>query len=778
MVQRPALLFTQCLQNDFVQLLGKHDPLPNLLHVGYQESRRLLGERVEEGPVHSVMEWAYGTPREKLAIIHIRDWHRGDDPAQQEHLERFGPHCLQSTHGADFVFASLIDNPDRHVIIDSPGLSDFTRTPLADFLKPYEGLPLRVGIIGVWTEAKVSFLAYDLKTRYPLFDVSVCSALTAGSSRGRHFLALDQLENILGVRVFPSMGAFTSYLTGSVPRIEHRLSARLDESHLEIEAEYELCAADRRILLYLFRDCRRAELKTLDGGFSGNVVLKARAEDMLGHLQVPVVIKIGERDAIAEERTAFERIQEVMGNSAPSIVDFVELENRGAIKYRYASMLEGRVTTFQDLYAKNDDLELLGSILDTVFRKQLGRLYRAASLEKMDLLAYYDFSARYAPGVRRRTEELIGKTAEGSRLTLPPGVEIANICDFYEKDLLTLKEQYFAYHHQAYLHGDLNGRNIIIDEQNNVWLIDFFHTHRGHVLRDLIKMENDILYIFTAIDGECEFREALELSSLLINTADLALPPDPEQAKEFRTPALRKAWRIITRLRSFYPQLIGSDRGPYQLQVALMRYAVHTLSFDESSLWQRRWALTTGAVCSECIGEYIRDSARLRIDFLSLPGPGRVGLTILPGRKDHGRDLEEDLTTLQARGITRIVCLITPAEFSEYGVTGLKEGYQRHGFQVRYFPILDQRAPIARETLELLAWVDRAFQAGESVLIHCVGGLGRSGLVAAAYLKIHHGFPADDAIARVREDRSARAIETREQESFVRNLRPVDRANP
>jgi hypothetical protein len=38
-----TVLITQCLQRDFVDPIGPHDPLPNLLHVGYSEAARLLG---------------------------------------------------------------------------------------------------------------------------------------------------------------------------------------------------------------------------------------------------------------------------------------------------------------------------------------------------------------------------------------------------------------------------------------------------------------------------------------------------------------------------------------------------------------------------------------------------------------------------------------------------------------------------------------------------------------------------------------------------------------
>ena len=34
---------TQCPQRDFIDPIGPHDPLPNLLHLGYSEAARLRG---------------------------------------------------------------------------------------------------------------------------------------------------------------------------------------------------------------------------------------------------------------------------------------------------------------------------------------------------------------------------------------------------------------------------------------------------------------------------------------------------------------------------------------------------------------------------------------------------------------------------------------------------------------------------------------------------------------------------------------------------------------
>jgi hypothetical protein len=39
MPETPAILISDCLQNDFVQPLGRYEPLPNLLHIGHDEAQ-------------------------------------------------------------------------------------------------------------------------------------------------------------------------------------------------------------------------------------------------------------------------------------------------------------------------------------------------------------------------------------------------------------------------------------------------------------------------------------------------------------------------------------------------------------------------------------------------------------------------------------------------------------------------------------------------------------------------------------------------------------------
>lgn len=769
---KDAILITQCLQNDFVELIDKYDPIPNLLHVGYEEAKRLLGEKIEEGPVNTLMEWAYDSDENSLEIIHIRDWHNRDELSQADHLSQFGEHCIANTRGAEFVFSSRIKPERKHRIVNASGLNDFVDTDLEEALSPFQDKKCRVGVVGVWTEAKINFLCYELKTRYPNFEIATCSPVTASSNRANHFIALESLQKILGIRVFTSLSEFTGFLNGTAPALEKRITSS-QSVRIQFEDNYSVSDTDMKILQYLFRDLKEVSCKCLDGGFSGNVVLKSSGKDIYGHRHVPYVIKIGPRDPISKERISFEKIQEVLGNNAPSIVDFAELENRGAIKYRYASMLDGNVRTFQKYYKESEDLTKIEKFLHIVYREQLGRLYDAGTREPLNLLKYYDFQSKYAEGVRTRVNSILDYEAKGDRLTLH-GIDLPNVVQFYSEDLNHLKEKINYSRYVSYLHGDLNGANIIIDSQENVWLIDFFHTHKGHILKDLIKLENDILYIFMNIENEYEFKEAAILVENLINVYDLGIPFELPNQIQFSFPKILKAYKTIQILRSYYRELIALDRDPYQLWVGLMRYAMHTLSFDESNLWQKKLALLSGCLLSEKIKETLNASSKLRIDFLFKENEiskGNIGLTILPGRKDRNRKIEKDLKSLSENGISAVVSLVTEDELEEYGVKDLRNQYKSSSLDTNFLPILDQGVPDKENMNALLEWIHNKVEKGEKVLIHCVGGLGRSGTVAACYLIRYHSKDPVEAIHFVRERRSRRAVESRIQEEFILNFK-------
>lgn len=602
------LLFSECLQNDFVAPLPSGAPLPNELHIGRAESRRLLGDPdgrwAEEGPLARFLQAFRHGAGEAHVSLHIRDWHDPDDPRTRAHLEHFGRHCVRGTPGAAFVapLAPLVEKGG--IVVDSAVLSDFVGTRLEETLRPLVAGPVRAGIIGVWTDFKVQYLAYELQTRLGLREVAVCGALTASRSRLAHRQALEHMAANLGVVVIDSIAEFQTWLGVEAAPLATAATAGRPRPAIELPEGTSLDDEERRLVEHLYRECRAVSLRPIGGGYSGSRVFGSLPVDRLGRRQIPFVTKIDRHDRIARERVAVEGVENLLGANAPRLADYVDLETRGAIKYHFASMNAGEVRTLQRAFREAGTPEAAVALFEIVASRLLRRLYQGPQLDRLDLYAYYGYEPRYAEATLARVAAL--SAADGDQV-LVPGLEgpLPHPRRFYERLHAGGRRRGEDEVACATVHGDLNLANVLIDEAQNTWLIDYYWTRHGHVLDDLAKLENDLKFIMVPLPDDDALARAFALELELSRQEDLLAPPArPAAVAQGTDLALAKVQAVVVRLRELAAELLREAglSGPVsarEYRIAQLRYGAHTLSFVECDERQKRLALASTCLLAD-----------------------------------------------------------------------------------------------------------------------------------------------------------------------------------
>lgn len=157
---------------------------------------------------------------------------------------------------------------------------------------------------------------------------------------------------------------------------------------------------------------------------------------------------------------------------------------------------------------------------------------------------------------------------------------------------------------------------------------------------------------------------------------------------------------------------------------------------------------------------------------------GKIILTSFPGRSGKEKIFNNQLFLSELKNFhqlnfSAVVSLVEDIEFEKMHAKELfvHEVY-KHNLNWFHLPIIDLKAPNRKfldkwQTTKTL--LKNELIDGKNIIIHCMGGKGRSGTIAAILL-IEFGDANKEVIDIVRKKRNG-AIETKEQEDFILSYR-------
>ena len=159
---------------------------------------------------------------------------------------------------------------------------------------------------------------------------------------------------------------------------------------------------------------------------------------------------------------------------------------------------------------------------------------------------------------------------------------------------------------------------------------------------------------------------------------------------------------------------------------------------------------------------------------------GKILITSFPGLDENGifqeLTFQTQLNILQKNNCSSITSFVGNKEFNKLcNKKQFIENIYKHNIKWYHLPISDLSAPDSEFKYQ---WqikkvlLKKELIADKNIVLHCWGGKGRAGTIAAILL-IEFGENKIEAINIVRAKRKG-AIESKEQEDFILSYRPIN----
>lgn len=366
----------------------------------------------------------------------------------------------------------------------------------------------------------------------------------------------------------------------------------------------DICA----ILRTLFAEALQIDLRLLfdeqaPNGFvsSGAVLLCVYPIYAQGHQGAPMVVKFSSRERTRHEEERYANLLRYLGGTRLAILEEKAYSRAvGALCYRFFGQAKPDLLRhFSDLLCDFEvDAITLSEKLIHFLSETFAIIYATAKAKKIDLYRHYaDCFGLTAAKLHTAVEVLSLDRREGlvywpalARHLPDPIAWIAPNDRWRNAERVT---------QTCLCHGDLHGRNILVDGDLGFWLIDFERAENSHCLRDIAELEVDIKFQLCA---QIDSGEYLIFETILLNQwqPERQVPSD-STAVQLR-PSARRALQIVSHLRSFILHSF-SAREAAQYEAALLITTLNFMRLKSTPRHKQRLAYLSAALLCEKIND-------------------------------------------------------------------------------------------------------------------------------------------------------------------------------
>jgi hypothetical protein len=404
----------------------------------------------------------------------------------------------------------------------------------------------------------------------------------------------------------------------------YALSRETFEEEFEHELLRRLFQAESQIHIYRLAPGR---------GGSGVLTILPTYMDEEGKTPINgarVVVKFGMRESILHEVANYHKYVEryVRMHSTQLVGQVVQTRNLAGVIFLFVGSAHGKsrsfLETYSDPHVTSGDL---AQIVENIFRDSCQLWYLSAKMKweaeneaHLDLVHSYrrqlslerpedwqelhfyvervlhepaDYPIRFWEEDKTRLGMMLG----GNEVVFPsPLTFVENHADRFPQPRFW-----------CLTHGDLNGRNIFVDDHNAAWLIDFFRTGWGLALRDVAELEAVVKFELLQTDN----LEHLILLEECLLTAPSLVTSIILPAPLHTNPHIARAVSTIEAIRR-EAAIINENDDPSEYRAHLFFYALKMISWQGFSQVdqvrypiRQRHALYSAAKIAAMMGEKV-----------------------------------------------------------------------------------------------------------------------------------------------------------------------------
>jgi hypothetical protein len=340
----------------------------------------------------------------------------------------------------------------------------------------------------------------------------------------------------------------------------------------------------------------------LHGGYAAQT-FAVDSFDREGRKMRPTVLKIADRDMIIREsdRCRQYALPYIMNNSA-MILGTEFFGNAAALCYNFVG-IGGEQTRLEWLtrYFETWPVEKLGPLFDKIFLQILKPWYGQPVRETIHPFRDHNPTRTFFPRICETAAELFSISSDDPAVTVAEtGQEITNPYWFL-KNIYEERKEYALEYHTAVCHGDLNMQNILLDQDMNVYLIDFSETRPRSVVSDFARLEAIFMIEYAAVETTADLKAMIEFFTRFYAAETLdRFPENTYGGRDIE--AMQRNVAMTLKMREYALKSAHQEPAVLPYYMALLEWVLPVICYRSATTAQKRLSMVLAGLLCERVG--------------------------------------------------------------------------------------------------------------------------------------------------------------------------------